>query len=72
MVLQNQDLNSGGTGDAQYHSNRAAPRDTACFPASGHLSRQGPGPQAIIVSSRPSDLALLVDVQLEIAAVRRR
>jgi hypothetical protein len=48
------------------------PRDTACSPASGYLGRQGPGPQAIILSSRPLDLALLVDVHLEIASVRRR
>jgi hypothetical protein len=59
-------------GDAQYHPSRAAARDTACSAASGHLSRQGPGPQAIIVSCRPLDLALLVDAQLEIASVRRR
>ena len=71
MVL-NQDLNSGRAGGAQYHPQPAAARDTACSPASGQLRRQGPGPQAIIVSSRLLDLTLLVDVQLEIASVRRR
>ena len=72
MLLRNQELNSGA-GD-QIHSiipAGTAARDTD-FPASGHLGRQGPGPQAIIVSRRPLDLALLVDVQLEIASVRRR
>ena len=46
-------------GDAQYHPSRAAARDTACSPASGHLGRQGPGPQAIIVPVVPWILLFL-------------
>jgi hypothetical protein len=70
MLLQNQDLNSGA-GEQIPSIIPAGPP-----PAIQHYSRPldtwAPRREAVILSGRPLDLALPVDLQLEIASVQRR